>query len=103
MKETIYNYDYLKDEDITEVVIRTKALIINNKNILLGNEDNIYQFPGGHLEDNETFEECLKREVLDMASAASYPPKDIPITANLSLSIDALVKAVFTLASKERI
>ena len=29
MKETIYNYDYLKDEDITEVVIRTKALIIN--------------------------------------------------------------------------
>ena len=28
MKETIYNYDYLKDEDITEVVIRTKALIM---------------------------------------------------------------------------
>lgn len=35
MKEIIYNYDYLKDEDINEVVIRTKALIINSKNIIL--------------------------------------------------------------------
>lgn len=30
VKETIYNYDYLKEEDVTEVVVRTKALIINN-------------------------------------------------------------------------
>lgn len=65
MKEIIHNNDNLTDNDITELVIRTKALIINNGNILLGNSNNIYQFPGGHLEENETFSDCLKREVLE--------------------------------------
>lgn len=66
MKETIYNYDYFVSEDITEVSIRVKALIINsNKEILLGKSDISYQFPGGHLEDNESLIEALKREVLE--------------------------------------
>ena len=65
MKEIIYNYDYLTDDDITEIVIRIKTLIINDDDIILGNENDIYQFPGGHLEKNESFEECLKREVLE--------------------------------------
>ena len=66
MKETIYNYDYLNEEDITEVSIRVKALIINStKEILLGKIDISYQFPGGHLEDNESLIEALKREVLE--------------------------------------
>lgn len=65
MKETIYNYDYLTDNDITEVVVRTKALIIKNENILVGNENGLFQFPGGHLEKNESITNCLKREVLE--------------------------------------
>ena len=65
MKEIIYNYDFLTDDDITEVVVRTKALIINNNEILLGNENDILQFPGGHLEENETMNDCLKREVFE--------------------------------------
>jgi len=65
MKEIIYNYDYLTEEEITEVVIRTKALIINKDNIYIGNESGVFQFPGGHLEENETFDDCLKREILE--------------------------------------
>lgn len=65
MREIIHNNDNLKEEDITETVIRSKALIVNDGNILIGNENNFYEFPGGHLEGNETIDECLKREILE--------------------------------------
>lgn len=64
MKEKIYNSDNLLDKDIDEVVIRTKGLIINSNNeITLGYSHKTYQFPGGHLEENESLEECLIREI----------------------------------------
>ena len=64
MKEVIYNYDNLKENEIDEIVIRCKGLIINNKNeIMLGFCHNTYQFPGGHLEEKETLLDCLKREI----------------------------------------
>ncbi len=63
MKEIIHNEDNLKETNITEVVIRIKALIIIDNKILIANENGLFHFPGGHLEKNESFKECLKREV----------------------------------------
>ncbi len=64
MKEIIYNYDLLTDDEINNYVTRVKALIINSKDeILIGYADTVYQFVGGHVEDGETLMEALKREL----------------------------------------
>lgn len=64
MKAKIYNYDNLVDSEIDEVVVRIKALLMHaNKDIILVYSHNTFQFPGGHLEDNETFIDCLLREI----------------------------------------
>ncbi len=66
MKEIIYNYDFLTEEMIDEVVIRVKAVLINEKKeIILGHSSLSYQFPGGHLEKGEALEDCLRREILE--------------------------------------
>jgi len=66
MKEIIFNENNLTDEDIESEVIRVKALIINSNNkILLAHNNNTFQFPGGHIEDNENMDDCIEREVLE--------------------------------------
>ncbi len=64
MKEIIYNYDYLEEDEINNVVVRVKAVVVNNKNgILLGFGHKNFQLIGGHVEEGETFEDALVREV----------------------------------------
>lgn len=64
MKEIIYNEDNLKDSDINNVVERAKAIIVNsNGEILLGYGNNNYQIIGGHAEEDETYKDCLIREI----------------------------------------
>lgn len=64
MIEKIFNYDNLVISDIDCVVTRVKAVIINSKGeLLLGHSYNTYQFPGGHLEENEDLNVGLEREL----------------------------------------
>ena len=64
MKEIIFNDNNLTEDDIERKVIRVKGLLINSQGkILLAHNNDTYQFPGGHLEDNEDMDECIIREI----------------------------------------
>lgn len=64
MKVLVSNNYNLKEEDMTEVVKRVKILLVNSKKeILLGYSYNNYQFPGGHVEENENLIEAVYREI----------------------------------------
>lgn len=63
MKKIIHNNDNLREEEINDEVVRTKALIIKDNKILIANENNVFHFPGGHVEDNERLKDCLIREI----------------------------------------
>ena len=64
MREIIINDHQLTDDEVERQVVRVKGLVLNSKGkILLAHNNNTYQFPGGHLEDNESKEECIVREI----------------------------------------
>ena len=66
MKQLITNNYNLTDSDMTEVVKRVNVLLVNSNNdVLLGYSYNNYQFPGGHVEENETLVQAVNREVLE--------------------------------------
>lgn len=80
MKQIIINESNLKEEEINKKVLRAKLLIINSKDeILLGYGNNNYQILGGHLEENETFDECIIREIKEEAGITIKEEKRNPI------------------------
>lgn len=82
MKEIIYNEDCLKDEDIHEWVKRAKLLVVNSKDeILLGHTDDSYYFLGGHVDGDESDNECLIREIKEEAGIDYNPKVNSPLVS----------------------
>lgn len=66
MKEVIHKLDDVLEEDCLETIKRSKGIFINSRDeIILGMCNNNYHLIGGHVDENEDYEDCLKREVLE--------------------------------------
>ena len=64
MKELITNKHNLSEGEMTEVVKRVKILLVTpQKDIILGYSHHNYQFPGGHVEENEELIDTVFREI----------------------------------------
>jgi 8-oxo-dGTP diphosphatase len=85
MRTVVHNHGNLTYQDIDEVVLRARAVMINSDNeILLGYLDNTYQFPGGHVEKDESFVDAVIREMkeetgLDIKNPVLVGVKQFPI------------------------
>lgn len=64
MEERIINLENVEENEVEEIAVRVKAIILNsNKELLLGYSYGTYQFPGGHIEHNEPMIPALNREL----------------------------------------
>lgn len=95
MRKIIINDHNLTKDDIELEVVRVKGLIINSRGkILLAHNNNTYQFPGGHKEDYESMEDCIKREILEETGI------DLDVSEGPFLSITTYDKDYFDSGKK---
>lgn len=84
MEVIIKEYKGKKILDYQKIVKRVKALIISSNNkILLASNYKDYQFPGGHMEEDESYNEALNRELLE-ETGINFELKD-DLTPDLKL------------------
>ena len=80
------------------IVRANKVLLGKRKN---SHGDGSWSFPGGHLEMNETWEECAEREVLEETNLVIRNPRFAGVTNDIFISDHQHYITIFMLAEYE--
>ena len=66
MKEIVFNKSKLKEDEITEVLEKSRIVLRNSDDeIVLTRFGRVYFLPGGKIEPGETPVDTIKREVME--------------------------------------
>jgi len=91
MKIEIFADDLTKDDcDLSALRVGCRGILKKDNKYLMVfvNKQGVFTFPGGGLEDNETLEECVKREVLEETGiTVKVLEKKVSITEYFSDSV----------------
>ena len=97
MKQNIYKYNNLKEEDINKHVDRAKMIVENDKGeLLFASSNNNYYLIGGHVDEGETFDECVVREIKEESGVDIPYEKREPYFATIYYCKDYPEKGVNT-------
>lgn len=65
-RETEYEFSWIEGgEPVKKFVTQVSGYIFNDKNEMLIVKNKNWTIPGGHLEGNESYEETLRREIIE--------------------------------------
>lgn len=83
-------------------IVGVGVIVCRNQNILIGlrktGASTVWQFPGGHLEFNETLEDCARREVNEETGLAITNIRAVTFTNDMNIEVGKHSVTLFAIA-----
>ena len=90
------------ESQVKRPVVGVGVIVCRDQNILIGlrktGASPVWQFPGGHLEFNETLENCAQREVKEETGLAITSVRAVTFTNDINITVGKHSVTLFAIA-----
>lgn len=90
------------EQQIKRPIVGVGVIVCRDQNILIGlcktGASPVWQFPGGHLEFNETLEDCARREVLEETGLTIQNVRAVTFTNDINIGVGKHSVTLFAIA-----